>query len=215
VAYNIVCISAADGARGEEVGPRVASGLGFRLVNEQIVAQAAEEAGVEDHVMADVEQRKSVVRRVIHELLGAAADGGAHGFLAPPIVMEPEPSVESLRGLIRSVIEEVAVSGDAVIVSHAASHALAARADTLRILITAGPDTRRARVSMALKVTEKEAEKRVARGDANRADYIKRFYEVSPELPTHYDIVLNSDRLSVDQAVDIIVRAASAEAPTR
>ena len=51
----------------------------------------------------------------------------------------------------------------------------------------------------------------MARGDANRADYIKRFYRVAPELPTHYDIVLNSDRLSPAQAVDIIVRAASAD----
>jgi cytidylate kinase len=222
VAYKVVCISTTDGANGEEIGPLVAGALGFRLVNEQIVAQAAEEAGVQGHVMADVEKRRSVVDRVIHELFGAAASGGSGGFPAPAVI-EPAPPVESLRGLIRSVIEEIATTGDAVIVSHAASHALATRADTLRILITAGPDTRRARVSMARTVSEKEAEKRVASGDANRADYIKRFYQVSPELPTHYDIVLNSDRLSVDQAVDIVVRAASTdpasapitEAPTR
>ncbi|CAA9513010.1 MAG: hypothetical protein AVDCRST_MAG67-2908 [uncultured Solirubrobacteraceae bacterium] len=215
--YKIVCISAADGAMGEEIGPRVASELGFRLVNEQIVAQAADEAGVQAHVMADVEQRRSVVDRVIHELLGrATAGGGSHGYTVPAVV-EPGPPVESLRGLIRSVIEEIASSGDAVIVSHAASHALATRSDTLRILITAGPQTRQARVRMAHDVSEKEAQKRVARGDANRADYIKRFYQVAPELPTHYDIVLNGDRLSADQALDIIVRAAStdpASAPT-
>lgn len=195
---------------GEQIGSRVAAELGFRLVNEQIVAHAAEQAGVQAHVMADVEQRRSVVDRVIHELLGKAAPGASLGIA--PAVVEPAPSAESLRGLIRSVIEEIASSGDAVIVSHAASHALATRADTLRILITAGPDTRVARVRTARKLSEKEAEKRIARGDANRADYIKRFYGVSPELPTHYDIVLNSDRLSVDQAVEIIVRAASSDA---
>lgn len=195
---------------GEEIGAHVARELGFRLVNEQIVANAAEQAGVQAHVMADVEQRRSVVDRVIHELLGKAAPGGSVGLA--PAVAEPAPSVESLRGLIRGVIEEIASSGDAIIVSHAASHALAARTDTLRILITAGPDTRVARVRAARKLSEKDAQKRIARGDANRADYIKRFYDVSPELPTHYDIVLNSDRLSVDQAVEIIVGAASAEA---
>ncbi len=60
-------------------------------------------------------------------------------------------------------------------------------------------------------MSDKEAEKLVARGDANRADYIKRFYQVAAELPTHYDIVLNTDRLAVDEAVEIIVRAASGD----
>ena len=197
---------------GEEIGARVAGELGFRLVDEQIVANAADQAGVQAHVMADVEQRRSVVDRVIHELLGKAAPGVSLGIA--PVVTQPAPSVESLRGLIRSVIEEIASSGDAVIVSHAASHALAARADTLRILITAGADVRAARVRAARRLSEKDAEKHIARGDANRADYIKRFYDVSPELPTHYDIVLNGDRLSADQAVEIIVRAASADAPS-
>jgi cytidylate kinase len=195
---------------GEDIGARVASELGFRLVNEQIVASAAEQAGVQAHVMADVEQRRSVVDRVIHELLGKASPGVSLGIA--PAVIDPAPPVESLRGLIRSVIEQIAGTGDAVIVSHAASHALATREDTLRILVTAGPGTRVARVRTARKLSEKEAEKHIARGDTNRADYIKRFYGVSPELPTHYDIVLNSDRLSVDQAVEIIVRAASADA---
>jgi cytidylate kinase len=215
VAYKNVCISAADGALAEEIGPRVAEELGYQLVNAQIVAHAAKKAGIQAHVMADVEQRRSVVDRVIHELLGKTTGGVPAGLTAA--ANEPAPPVESLRALIRVVIEEIAGSGDAVMVSHAASHALADRADTLRVLVTAGPRTRRARIRMAHDVSEKEAEKRVARGDANRADYIKRFYQVSPELPTHYDIVLNSDRLSVDEAIDIIVRAASASpssAPT-
>ena len=196
---------------GEPIGAQVAGELGFQLVNEQIVADAAAQAGVQAHVMANVEQRRSVVDRVIHELLGKAAPGMSLGVA--PAAVEAAPSVENLRGLIRSVIEQIASNGEAVIVSHAASHALADRTDTLRILITAGPQTRVARVRTARKLSEKEAEKRIARGDANRADYIKRFYGISAELPTHYDIVLNSDRLSIDQAVQIIVQAASADAP--
>jgi hypothetical protein len=211
VAYNVVCISATDGANGEDVGPLVADALGFRLVNEQIVARAADEAGIQAHVMADVEVRRSVVDRVIHELLSAKAAGAPRG-VAAPAAAGPAPSLESLRGLIRSVIEDIASRGDAVIVSHAASHALGDRPDTLRVLITAGPDARRDRIKAARSVSDKEADKHIARGDANRADYIKRFYDVSAELPTHYDIVLNTDRLSTDQAVAIIVRATSADA---
>jgi cytidylate kinase len=210
VPYKVVCISATDGSMGAEVGPLVAERLGFGLVNEQIVAQAAEEAGIQAHVMANVEVRRSVVDRVIHQLLSSKATTAPRG-LAPAAAAEPAPSVDSLRGLIRSVIEDFADRGDAVLVSHAASHALADRPDALRVLITAGSQTRRARVTAGRNVSEKDADKLIARGDANRADYIKRFYDVAAEQPTHYDIVLNTDRLGVEQAVDLIVQVASGE----
>jgi cytidylate kinase len=201
MSYSVVCISATDGALGEDIGSRVANGLGFRLVNEQIVMEAAGEAGIQAHVVADVEQRKSVVDRVISQLMSGAAAAPASGG--------SKLSSENMRGVIRGVIEDIAERGNAVIVSHAASHALGYRSDTLRILVTANPDTRRDRIMTARGVNQKEAEKRVARGDANRADYIKRFYGVAAELPTHYDVVVNTDRLSADQAVDLVVRAAS------
>ena len=208
--YSVVCISATDGAMGEEVGPRVAAALGFQLVNEEIVAQAAEAAGIQAHVMAELEVRRSVVERVIRELLTPKSTRVSGGFTAPAAA-EPTPRAESVRDLLRGVIEDIASRGQAVIVSHAASHALAARPDALRVLVTAGRETRRDRLKAARNVSDKEAEKLVARGDAGRADYIKRFYGVPAELPTHYDIVLNSDRLPLDDAVEIVVRAASAD----
>ena len=38
-----------------------------------------------------------------------------------------------------------------------------------------------------------------------RADYIKRFYGVGEELPTHYDIVINTDRLAPTDAARLIL----------
>ena len=206
--FKVVCISATDGALGDEIGPRVAEGLGYRLVNEQIVARAAEEADVDTRVMADVEVRKSIAARVLQEFSGPAIAGVTYGF-SPTMPADSAVPEDAMRGLIRSVIEDVARRGDAVIVSHAASHALAAHPEALRVLITAGPDTRRDRLQAARELSKRDAQKLVSRSDANRADYIKRFYQVSEELPTHYDIVLNSDRLSIDQAVEVVVQAAS------
>jgi cytidylate kinase len=44
--------------------------------------------------------------------------------------------------------------------------------------------------------------------DAARRDYLKRFYGVGDESPTHYDLVLNTDKLAVDQAAELISVAA-------
>jgi cytidylate kinase len=37
---------------------------------------------------------------------------------------------------------------------------------------------------------------------------LKRFYGISRELPTHYDLVVNTERVGADRAVDAIVAAA-------
>ena len=45
--------------------------------------------------------------------------------------------------------------------------------------------------------------------DAARRDYLKRFYGVDEESPTHYDLVINTDVLSVEQAADVVSQAGS------
>jgi Cytidylate kinase-like family len=210
VAYPVVCISATDGAAGEEVAPLVADRLGFRLVDEQIVARAAQEAGVEPYVVADVEQRKSLVARVLENMPAAGVAGAGLALVGPPPVLEATPAGDQLRGLIRSTIEEVAHRGDAVIIAHAASLALATEPDALRVLLTASPETRAKRMAAARDCGAKEAEKLVSRGDSNRADYLKRFYGIGSEQPTHYDVLVNTDRLAAEQAAAVIVHAAQA-----
>jgi cytidylate kinase len=44
--------------------------------------------------------------------------------------------------------------------------------------------------------------------DAGRRDYLRRFYNVDNELPTHYDLIVNTDVLSVDQAAELVSQAA-------
>jgi hypothetical protein len=211
VGYRVVAISPTDGAAGEQLGPVVARELGFQLVDEEIVAQAAQEAGVNAEVVADVERRKSVLARLLAGL-AEGAPGGATAFSGfAPITEHPGPNRDALRGLIRSVLWESAERGNAVIVAHAASLALATRTDVLRVLITASPETRARRLAEAQNIDQAEAEKLVARGDANRADYLKRFYGVSTELPTHYDIVLSTDRIAVEDAAALILTAARSE----
>ena len=200
---RVVCISFEDGAGGQQAAELVAKALDFRLIDEDIVERAAVEAGVEEMVVADVERRKSTLVRLI-EGIGSSGVGAGY-VLAAPYAPGREPASDELRGLIRSVIEDTAAQGRAVIVSHAASFALGGREDTLRALVTASPQTRARRLADALDGDEGEASKR---GDAGRADYIKRFYGVGQEQPSHYDIVVSTDKLSFEDAAALIVQAA-------
>ncbi len=204
MSYRVVCISSKDGAGATEAAPLIASTLGFRLIDEEIVTHAAVEAGVDQEVVADVERRKSALLRLLEGLAPAAATGPV---IPPETVGYGQPASNELRGLIRTVIEDAASNGNAVLVSHAASLALSHRDDVLRVLITASLPTRRRRMAASLQVDDKEAARLIKRSDAGRADYIKRFYGVGAEQPTHYDLVVNTDRIAPDDAARLVVDA--------
>jgi cytidylate kinase len=87
--------------------------------------------------------------------------------------------------------------------------ALAGREDVLRVLVTASPDTRARRVAEAGKVDARQAAKLMRDEDAARDDYLARFYGVDRELPTHYDLVVNTDVISPDRAADLLLLAAT------
>ena len=206
---TVVCISHATGSGGGEVGRLVADRLGFRYVDEDIVSQAAVKGGVDPGALADEERRKSFLARALDEF-GRGASGEAWAMLGslPPLA-GPEATSDQLRALIREAIEETAAQGKAVIVAHAASHAIGGREGALRVLVTASPATRAARLRDAEQLEEPAAARAVKEADAARADYLRRFHDVDQEQPTQYDLVLNTDQLSVEQAAELVSAAAS------
>jgi cytidylate kinase len=209
VGFGVICISSEDGAGGAEASGLVAEALGFGLVDEGILTRAAVEAGVEQDVVVDVERRKSMVAKLL-EGMGPASMGTSGMVMAPADLGYGRPASNELRAVIRSVIEDTASAGSVVIVAHAASLALATRDDVLRVLITASLPTRQHRLAASLQVDEREAARAIKRSDAGRADYIKRFYGIGAEQPTHYDLVINTDKLTPDYAARLIVDAAGA-----
>ncbi len=164
-------------------------------------------------MIEDVERRQSFMSRLLESLeRGAALDAMDPEGLPHPDIVEAalELTKQDYRGLIREVIVETADRGEVVIVAHAASMALAGRDSLLRILVTASDETRAERLATAGGLSEADSVKMVRETDRARADYFKRFYRISHEDVTHYDLVINTDTLSIDQAVAVIASAAGA-----
>jgi cytidylate kinase len=211
VARRVVCISHASGAGGEEVGRIVAERLGFARVDEEIVAEAAAKGGIDPGEVADEERREARRRSLAARLLEAMAQSGAEAWtLGVPVHPGEDVSDVDPRALIREAIEQTAARGNVVIVAHAASHALTAGPDVLRVLVTASPATRAARLSGALRLRQASADRAVKDADAGRRDYLKRFYGIDEESATQYDLVVNTDVLSIEQAAQLVVQACAA-----
>jgi hypothetical protein len=205
VARRAICISRAIGAHGAVVGREVAERLAFQYVDEEVISEAAEWADLDPAFVADAERMKPFVER----LLGAIGESGSAPRL-PGAGGDPAralPSDAELRRMITAAVATFVRRGSVVIVAHAASFAVDA-GGVLRVLVTASPKTRAERLMADRGLDSREAERAIKASDADRAAYLKRFYGVDQELPTHYDLVVNTDVLTAADAATVIVAAA-------
>lgn len=215
MAHRVVCISRTLAAGGELIGQSVAQRLGFRYVDEEIVSKAAEKAGVDPAVVAAAEHKLPLLQRLLDALATspmmvdplASASGLPVSMYFPGGAIPTRPFADDLRSLIRATIVEVAATGNVVIVAHAASMALAGHDDVMRVLITASADTRARRVAAFKGLAARDAAAVIQSSDQERRDYFQRFYNVKAELPTHYDLLVNTDLLTPEQSVSAIVSA--------
>jgi cytidylate kinase len=206
MACSVVCVSHATGSGGDEIGQRVAEQLGYLYVDEDIVARAAAEGGLAPGDVADEERRKTFASRFVETMAEGGGDAWTMGTGIAAAMEGVRPA--DVRALIRETVEQTAARGNVVIVAHAASHALEPGPKTLRVLVTASPRTREQRVGASEGVDDAQAARIIKDSDAGRRDYLKRFYSVDRESPTDYDLVVNTDHLSTDQAAEIVLRAA-------
>jgi len=206
VTCSVVCVSHATGSGGEKIGKQVAERLGYLYLDEEIVARAAAQGGLEARDIADEEQRRSFARRVLEVLAEGGGDAWMLGTGAAAAMESVRPA--DIRALIRETVAQTAARGRVVIVAHAASYAIEPSA-SLRVLVTPSPKTRARRVATKEAVGEAHAVRTIKDADAARRDYLKRFYGVDRETPTDYDLVINTDVFSTEQAADIVSQAAA------
>ena len=204
MACRVICMSRSLGAGGEEIGRTVAEELGFRYANEEIITRAAEKAGVTPGTVGQAEHTPSLIARILESMARTppSPEGWAGAAILSPNI---RPDYESL---IEKVVRETANEGNVVIVAHGASITLGDLRGVLRVLVTASPAVRSERLVRDAKLDKQAARKAIDESDHQRREYLRRFYKVRQELPTHYDLVVNTDSLASPLAARLIVSAA-------
>jgi cytidylate kinase len=203
---TVVTVSRSLGASGEEIAHKVADSLGFQYVDDEIIMWAAQQAGVSPESVSEAERTPPLLARILASLAVAPIEPGA--FTAPELMPMPDYSSQAYRNLIAQVIRDRASRGRAVMVAHGAAIPLAGTASLLRIFVTGSADVRAKRLKEQGSLGERDAARAIENSDRERHEFFRRFYSLREELPTHYDLVLNTDVLSVDEAAAIVLRAA-------
>lgn len=194
---SAVTVSRYLGAGAEEFGREVATRLGFAYVDNQIITRVAERANVTPELAMQAEQRQSLVERILGALPTSIEYAGqAYGV----------PSRTEFEDLLRDVVRETAQRGRVVLVAHGAAHAVGPRPGVLRVLLT-GSEEQRTRRVIADGIAPDEARRAVAESQTERADYLRRLYDVT-ESPEQYDLCINTDQISPAKAADIAISVA-------
>jgi len=200
----IITISRQYGAGGSEVAQLVAEGLGWSVVDNEIVDRVAARAGLSpDLVAAQDERVPGFVERLARALANASQE-----YPVPELgvaVRAEEPDVVRFTEL---VVREVAAEGRVVLVGRAAPAVLGQPGNALHVKLVAPRDFR-IRLAMDAEGLDAEtAERTMDRTDAHRARYHREHYGRDWDDPSHFHMVLNTGLLGLAGAAGVIVTEA-------
>lgn len=207
----IVTIARTFGAGGSPIGRILAHRMGAEFLDRKIVAEVAQRSGIsEAEATGYDEQVRSVWQRVAAALTAGRTE---HATPLPP-TDEPDPGMgveERLAHLTKSVIEEEAARGNAVIVGRGGAFILRDHPGTLHVQIQAPIETRvRNLIAQAEELPDgtrpdpASLRELCATVDARRADYVRRLFGVNWLDPVHYDLILDTRSFSFESAADLI-----------
>ncbi len=197
----IVAIGRELGAGGRGVGDRVAQMLDAELLDNQIIDLVAARIGAPAaYVQARDENVESFVDRLFRIITSAYPEAYAAEGL-------PDWSEERMVQLTGSIIQEHATGKPLVVIGRGAPLLLRDRPDALRVFITAPPAARVARLRERTGCSADDAAREIKKSDQHRLAYMQQYYGVHWRDPSLYDLIVNTEHLSVDAAAKLIVEA--------
>jgi CMP/dCMP kinase len=198
----LITISREYGAGGSEVARRVASALGWRVVDNELVEAVAARAGLQPADVAEREERVSgFVERLARtlaastpELFPASVTGGTI----------PKLQEADLVRITESVVEEVAAGGRVVLVGRAAPAVLARERDSLHVKLVAPKAYRIQTAAERLGMDPDDTAALLEETDAMRARYHRQYYKRDWHDPVNYHMVLNTGALGLEGAAAVV-----------
>lgn len=203
----IVTIRGTLGSGAPEIGNQIAERLHFDYVDREIIADVAKRNKWSEESTAAKEMPPGTLGGRIAEALAHTypiGDGFGGAYL--PTWEIPLDNTLYLVGL-ESVIKELAQKQAIVIRGRGSQFILKDFPGALHVLVVAPLLLRVKRIMESSKVEESEARKMAQLFDSSRRVFTKRFFHATLEDPINYDLVINTEHLTFENATNIITTA--------
>lgn len=176
----IITISREMGSGGIPIAHEVADRLGYTLINGDTLRAAAVDYGLTDEAFEQADEKP------------------------PAFVDELDQKLAVDLRQIELIILEKALEGNVIIYGRGGQDLLAPVSNVFRVRIIAPFEERVERWAEREWLDPDYARLLVRRSDQQRAGFIKYYFDRDWEDPLHYDLVINTSKLSHETAVNLI-----------
>lgn len=202
----IITISREIGSGGGSVGRKLAEKLNVKYINKQLIQALQEKFNL---TKSGIEHLRNKKKNWFTDLFEQAAP-------APKATMEvggytfsrefPDAvTVKDIYEAEKEILNAIADEGSCVITGRSAFFVLKDRPNKVDIFITASKAARIEQVMAKQNLSKEEAVKLVDTVDEGRDNYVKRHTGLSRYDMRNYDLILDMDYLTEDEAVEKIL----------
>jgi hypothetical protein len=199
MSIQLITISREFGAGGSELGVLLGQRLGWPVLDHELVRQLAARLSCEEgEVVAMDEHAPSFLERLAAMAVVTAPESRVH---STPWSTDPD----CVAAAAREVLLEAARNPPLVVVGHAGNCLFRDRTDVLRIRVAAPFEVRVRRVAKRTGASSQRAAAEVRRKDADRQQYLQRYYQSDVNDPYEYDLQINTGTISLDAAAHLVL----------
>lgn len=183
----VITVSIQPGSGGRVMAQRLAERFNFQFYNREIIQEVAKSIKIDPAVVEKIEkERLSGVEDLIASFV-------RDRYIWPGMYLEH----------LESIVQTIGEAGNAVIVGRGANFFLQPD-QRFSVRVVAPLERRIHNVMKAFGASEAVARKRVANRQERRAAFIKKSFNADVEDPLHYDLVINTAHIHIDEAVDLL-----------
>jgi cytidylate kinase len=190
---SILTVSHEIGAGGPEIGQKVADQLGLHYVDQELISDAALRYGVLEEKLSSLDESK------------------------PSLFERFDAETRRYITVLQTAVFEFAEHDRVVLMGRAGQWLLRGLPHVLRLRVMAPFDRRVKRLAKKLsgqmgeQTNPRTVQDMARRDDQEKLGRMRYLYEVDLRDPSLYDLVVNTDKLSIDAAVEMV--AATLERP--
>lgn len=186
----VITLSREYGSGGRYIGKLVAQKLGVKLYDKEFIIKVAEETGLSEQYIKENEQKRNVL-----DILNS----GYYSDLN---------NSDELFVKESELIKEISSKEPCVIVGRCADQILKENENVLKVFIYSDINNKIDRAVKYYNMDKNKAEKEIARIDKLRGNHYKYYTGKEWKDFSNYDICINSDKVGVEKAADLIIEIA-------
>lgn len=193
--HIIVTIGRQFGSGGREIGQQLATRLGVKCYDNELISVAAKESGICEEIFKTHDEKPT------NSFLYSLVMDSYNGIGMPSLPLGQQVFLAQF-----DTIKKIAKQGDCVFVGRCADYALRDDYDITNVFIYSDEQSKIKRICERHNVSEAKAREMMIKTDKKRASYYNYYTDKKWGNSSSYDLCINSGKTGIENAVELIMQ---------